>query len=139
MFVFTKQLTLSQLVPASSFYPGRGDTGNMLPASTLFFTENNETNITGNDSDVESVADWLDDLDDPTPRQASKFSDAVAIEVCFQCLIKASDSKLLCRDHCGVFQPLLLVLHQRSHVVAARLKLVMLTRHKWAAGALAAP
>ncbi|KAF8465778.1 hypothetical protein DFH94DRAFT_698694 [Russula ochroleuca] len=73
-------LTLSQLVPASSFYPGRGDTGNMLPASTLFFTENNETNITGNDSDVESVADWLDDLDDPTPRQASKFSDAVAIE-----------------------------------------------------------
>lgn len=61
----------------SSFYPGRGNTGNTLPASKLYLDNELDTN-----SDVLSEADWLDEPDlDEAPQQASKFSEALAIEV----------------------------------------------------------
>lgn len=85
--LFAKQLTNFS---ASSFYPGRGDTGDTLPASRLFLTTDNQPNGTGDVSDVETEADWLDepDLEEPGPRGASKFSEAVAIEVRPECVIK---------------------------------------------------
>jgi hypothetical protein len=77
--LFAKQLTIFS---ASSFYPGRGDQGDTLPASRLALIDN-QPNGTDDISDVESEADWLDepDLEEPGPQRASKFSEAVAIKV----------------------------------------------------------
>jgi hypothetical protein len=82
--LFTKQLT-SVFFPASSFYPGRGDTGNTLQSqpATLSLTKDNASNIQGDDSSVESEGDWLDEseLEEAAPRRSSKFSESMLIEV----------------------------------------------------------
>jgi hypothetical protein len=85
LFVYcTKQLT-SVFFSASSFYPNRGATGSTLPASNLYLSDNEFNNP--DESDVESESDWLDEprqdkASEVTPRQASKFSEALVIEVC---------------------------------------------------------
>jgi hypothetical protein len=61
-----------QFFSASSFYPGRGDTGTTLPASTLplpaptpSLPENNVLSISNDEPEVESAEDWLEPLDGP--------------------------------------------------------------------------
>jgi hypothetical protein len=58
--------------------------------SSLLLVQENQIDGTGDVSDVESEADWLDepDLEEPAPRWASKLSEAVAIEVRLECVIK---------------------------------------------------
>ena len=76
---------------AFSFYPGRGDTGNtfltttVVPATTVV-PGNDQINITDGESEVESMTDWLEPLDEPGPalRRQSKTLDAMAVEVCLQ-------------------------------------------------------
>jgi hypothetical protein len=84
--LFTKQLTFN-FFSASSFYPARGarDTLNplsaLVPASTPYVAEDNQISDPG-ESDIESENDWFDEQDlAPVPRQASKFEEALAIEV----------------------------------------------------------
>ena len=84
--LFTKQLTFN-FFSASSFYPSRGgarDTLNplsaLVPASTPYVAEDNEISDPG-ESDIESENDWFDEQDLAAPRQASKFEEALTIEV----------------------------------------------------------
>ena len=94
--LFTK-VDLSYFFQAS-FYPGRGQ-GNIwvgnTPASTLSLG-NSQFNVTDGESEVESVADWLDEpepdleLEEPAPQRQSKFSDGMVIEVRAQYLKNCS-------------------------------------------------
>jgi hypothetical protein len=81
--LFAKQLIFFK---ASSFYPGRGNTGHTLPSSTLFLQDSDQLNSREGESDAESnVADWLDEPAPeelaPTLQQPQQLSNALALEV----------------------------------------------------------
>ena len=65
----------------------------MTPVSTSVtsLSEQNQFNVPGDESDVESVNDWLEPaLEEAAPlaapRRSSRFSESMVIEVCYQCL-----------------------------------------------------
>ena len=75
---------------ASSFYPGRGDSGNTFPPSaprppsTPVLNRNFHADGIDDDSEVEKEGDWHSDESGPegsAPQRATRFSEALAIEV----------------------------------------------------------
>jgi hypothetical protein len=98
---FTKQFIFFS---ANSFYPGRGNNGYIFPPSTPkppftpLLGRNIHTDGIDNDSEVEKEGDWHSDEPGPAgsaPRQASRFSEAVAIEVCSLRILKELISLLI--------------------------------------------
>jgi hypothetical protein len=89
---------------ASSFYPGRGDTGNTFPPSTPrppstpVLNRNIHADGIDDDSEVEKEGDWHSDESGPegsAPQQATRFSEALAIEVCLPLIVNDLISMLI--------------------------------------------
>lgn len=100
-----------------------------VPASTPvtpYVAEDNQISDPG-ESDIESENDWFDEQDVAAPRQASKFVEALAIEVRTQYYFMKTRSNITYRDRCGMFLPLTV-----QHRSTARIVQNMLTRHRQA-------